>query len=73
MNHIYDDSRCIFCNANNLDVAMYDEDETCEARDPDGSPYVYTSETNSKSNPEFTQEDPINPAMEIDLDEFFSK
>lgn len=45
MNHIYDAGRCIFCNANSLDVSIYQDDERCDARDPNGAPYSYTSES----------------------------
>lgn len=74
MNHIYDERRCIFCNANDLDVKLYNDDEVCEARDPEDAPYVYTSETGIDKDSELDNDsDPINPVMEIDLKEFFSR
>lgn len=42
MNHIYQDQRCVFCNSNSLDVALYDDDEKCPEREED---FVYTTET----------------------------
>lgn len=42
MNHIYQDQRCVFCNANSLDVALYNDDEKCPEREED---FVYTTET----------------------------
>lgn len=42
MNHIYQDQRCVFCNANSLDVALYNDDEKCPECEED---FVYTTET----------------------------
>jgi len=42
MNHVYQGGRCIFCNANDLDVALYDDDEKCPKYEEN---FIYTTET----------------------------
>lgn len=43
MNHIYHAGRCIFCNSSDLDNSIYDEDETCTARDEQVFSYTSSS------------------------------
>jgi hypothetical protein len=61
MSHIYNGGRCIFCNSNDLDVAIYDKDEVCTMRDE--KPLVYSTSTGQK--PSQSQGEPFAQAFQL--------
>lgn len=61
MTHIYNGGRCIFCNSNSLDVAIYEQDEVCTMRDE--KPLVYTTSTDE--SPSQSHGEPFDQAFQL--------
>lgn len=60
MKHIYDGGRCIFCNSNSLDVAIFDSDEVCAMRE--AKPLVYSTSTGAA--PSQSHGNPFDQALQ---------